>query len=141
MSPEERAEHCRRIARLGGQAVVAKHGIEHMSLIGKAGFQSALDLGYGEVLARKLGPAYEAKFGKPLVLGAASAEKNRLRAQARAIYGGQTCDAAGCELPGDVHHLGGLALPSANEPSNIQVLCKAHHLAWHRARRAAHKQQ
>lgn len=35
-----RAEHCRRIASKGGRAVVAKHGREHMSRIGRKGFEA-----------------------------------------------------------------------------------------------------
>lgn len=36
----DRKAHCRRIAALGGKAVVAKHGQSHMSAIGVKGFRA-----------------------------------------------------------------------------------------------------
>ena len=41
MTPEERREHCRRIASKGGKVTASKPG--HMSAIGKKGFEAFAD--------------------------------------------------------------------------------------------------
>jgi hypothetical protein len=137
MTPEERAAHCRAIASAGGRATVARHGIAHMAAIGKRGFAAAVALGWGPELARKLAPSYEAKFARTIQLGPTAKERAELRRQARAIYGGNVCDIPGCELPGEVHHVGGL--DAGNDETNILVLCRAHHVAHHRALRRARR--
>lgn len=43
----DRAEHCRQMGHLGGQATVRNRGVEHMRAIGKAGFQSYADEYFG----------------------------------------------------------------------------------------------
>jgi hypothetical protein len=110
-----------------------------MSAIGKRGFRVALELGYGEVLARKLGPAYLAKFGRPIVLGPASLEKSRRRREARRTFGGASCDRLGCGRKGQVHHRLGLGVEDPNGEWNIQVLCSEHHIEEHRRIRRARR--
>ncbi len=39
----DRAAHCRRIAGSGGRATVQRHGRQHMSEIGRRGFQSTTE--------------------------------------------------------------------------------------------------
>lgn len=43
MGKFNRAEHCRKIAHLGGKATYQKYGRRWMSLIGKVGFQRTCD--------------------------------------------------------------------------------------------------
>lgn len=40
MSTFDRAEHCRMIASKGGKALAERYGRDHMSRIGKAGFEA-----------------------------------------------------------------------------------------------------
>lgn len=138
MTSDERAAHCRAIAASGGRATLEKHGVEHMVAIGKRGFAAAVALGWGPELAKKLAPAYEAKFGREIQLGSGVKAKAELRRQARAIYGGNLCDVPGCGLPGEVHHIGGV--DAGNEETNIHILCRAHHIAHHRALRRARRE-
>lgn len=138
MTPQERAALCRRIASSGGRSTLARHGTEHMAAIGRKGFAVAVELGWGPVLAEKLSPGYAAKFGKPITLSPASLEKARIRAEARAIYAGMTCDVPGCAAPGQVHHIHGLTGDEPNDGLNISIRCEAHHRAIHRERRRDH---
>lgn len=140
MSTFDRVAHCRRIASAGGRALVAARGTAYMQEIGKRGFRVAVELGWGEVLADKLGDSYAAKFGKALVLPAAAKEKARARARARRLYGGQLCDVPGCNEAGQVHHIQGFAAGGdPNAGTNIEIHCAAHHKAIHRERRRAHR--
>ena len=141
MTPEERTAHMRALGSRGGKSTVARHGTEHMQAIGKRGFAVAVELGWGQQLAGKLGPTYQAKFGKPIVLSPQSQEKARIRTQAREIYAGQVCDVPGCESIGQVHHIHGLGGSDPNEPANIAIRCAHHHRATHRDQRRAHLRQ
>jgi hypothetical protein len=47
MTPDERAQHCRRIASRGGRALVAKYGRDHMSRIGRRGFDVTTERHFG----------------------------------------------------------------------------------------------
>jgi hypothetical protein len=137
MTPAERREHCRRIASSGGRRTVEIHGTSHMSQIGKAGFAKALELGWGLQLAAKLANSYIAKFGKPLQLGTEPQRKARIRSAARRMYDGRTCEAIGCESPGQVHHLE----IDGDDPNNggyIKILCEIHHRERHREIRRNH---
>lgn len=139
MSTFDRAAHCRKIARKGGLAVVAKHGTSYMRQIGARGFRVAVDLGWGEMLAAKLGDAYQAKFGRPLELGPAAKEKAQARARARRLYSGMLCQTPGCTEVGQVHHIEQFAVQGdPNAGTNIEIHCTAHHVAIHRERRRAH---
>jgi len=138
LSPEAhaaRAAHCRRIATLGGQATVKARGASWMSQIGKAGFQAALDLGYGEYLLTKLAPSYRAKFGKEPTL-ARNAAGDKARAQARRA----TPTLGACQWPActalatERHHIDGWKVSDATTG-----LCTAHHDAFDRAYRATRK--
>lgn len=48
MATEKQIAHCRRIASLGGKAVVAKHGRDHMRRIGREGFERTNALHYSD---------------------------------------------------------------------------------------------
>lgn len=136
ISSFNRAQHCRRIASLGGQALVRIHGTEHMSQIGAKGFKKALELGWGLELAAKLSASYSAKYGKPITLGAQSKQRARIRAAARRFYGGMPCD--NCDAPGgQVHHLD-INADNPNAGGYIQILCSACHRAEHRRLRVSH---
>lgn len=138
LSPEAqaaRAAHCRRIASLGGQATVKARGASWMSQIGKAGFQAALDLGYGEYLRTKLAPSYRAKFGRDPVVGRNKAgDKARAQARrARPTLG--TCQWPACTAPAtERHHVDGW-----KHGDDTTGLCTAHHDAFDRAYRATCK--
>jgi general stress protein YciG len=43
----DRAEHCRKIAQKGGEAVAQKYGPEHMSKIGRKGWESTTKRHFG----------------------------------------------------------------------------------------------
>jgi len=138
LSPEAhaaRAAHCRRIASLGGQATVKARGASWMSQIGKAGFQAALDLGYGEYLLMKLAPSYRAKFGTEPTLGRNTAG-DTARAQARRatpVLG--ACQWPDCAAPAtERHHVDGWKVSA-----DTTGLCSAHHDAFDRAYRATRK--
>ncbi len=138
LSPEAhaaRAAHCRRIATLGGQATVKARGASWMSQIGKAGFQAALDLGYGEYLLTKLTPSYRAKFGRDPKLGRNMAG-DKARAQARrATPTLGACQWPDCAAPAtERHHVDGWQHSDATTG-----LCTAHHDAFDRAYRATRK--
>ena len=138
LSPEAhatRAAHCRRIAGLGGQATVKARGTSWMSQIGKAGFQAALDLGYGEYLLTKLAPSYRAKFGTEPTLGRNTAG-DKARAQARrATPTLGVCQWPDCAAPAtERHHVDGWKVSDATTG-----LCAAHHDAFDRAYRATRK--
>lgn len=137
MTPEERLAHCRRIAAAGGRRTVEKHGSAHMAAIGKLGFAKAIELGWGLQLAAKLAAGYAAKFGTPLKLGPEPRRKAAIRAAARQMYCGMTCEALGCYEPGQVHHLE----IEGDDPNNggyIKILCGRHHRQRHREIRLAH---
>jgi hypothetical protein len=135
MTPEERAAHCRRIGSLGGQATVKALGHTHMSMIGKKGFQAALDRGYGDYLLEKLAPSYRAKFGKDPTLG-----RNRAGDKARAAARRETpalgrCAWPVCTAPATQrHHVDGWQVSA-----ETCGLCDAHHTDLERAYRAALK--
>ncbi len=138
LSPEAhaaRAAHCRRIASLGGQATVRARGTSWMSQIGKAGFQAALDLGYGEYLLTKLAPSYRAKFGTDPVVGRNKAG-DTARAQARrATPTLGACQWPACTAPAtERHHVDGWKVSD-----DTTGLCTAHHDAFDRAYRATRK--
>lgn len=138
LSPEAhaaRAAHCRRIASLGGQATVKARGTSWMSQIGKAGFQAALDLGYGEYLLTKLAPSYYAKFGKEPTIGCNKAG-DTVRAQARrATPDTGPCHWPNCTAPAtELHHIDGWKVSD-----DTTGLCTTHHDAFDRAYRATHK--
>ncbi len=134
-APAARAAHCRRIASLGGQATLARRGKEHFAAIGKAGFQAALDLGYGEYLLTKLAPSYRAKFGKEPTLGRNTAG-DTARAQARrATPTLGACQWPDCTAPAtERHHVDSWKISAATTG-----LCTAHHDAFDRAYRATRK--
>jgi hypothetical protein len=138
MTPEERAAHCRRIASLGGKRTVALHDTSHMSAIGRRGFAVAMALGWGPELAKKLAPSYEAKFGKPIVLGPQTQARARIRAEARAIYGGNPCEFCGA-ADTEVHHIHGLDVDNVNDDINIYVLCGPCHRELHKMARRARR--
>ena len=138
MTTEERAAHCRGIAALGGRRTLELYGAEHLSRIGKRGFRVALALGYGEVLSRKLGPSYEAKFGRAIHLSPQSREAGRIRAEARKRLGRGPCEHCGTAGT-QVHHRRGITDPEANAPANLQRLCGDCHRAEHRRGRAAYR--
>lgn len=140
MTPEERRAHCRRIASSGGRRTVERYGQAHMTELAKKGFAKAVELGYGEALARKLSGSYEAKFGKPISLSPQSVEIGRVRAEARKLYGGMACSVIGCERPGQVHHLD-IRHPDPNHPSRVEIICALHHRARHRAIRRTHHER
>ncbi len=138
LSPEAQAArvaHCRRIASLGGQATVKARGTSWMSQIGKAGFQAALDLGYGEYLLTKLAPSYRAKFGRDPVVGRNKAG-DKARAQARrATPTLGACQWPACTAPAtERHHVDGWTVSD-----DTTGLCTAHHDAFDRAYRATRK--
>jgi len=138
LSPEAhaaRAAHCRRIASLGGQATVKARGASWMSAIGKRGFQTALDRGYGAYLLTKLAPTYRAKFGCDPVLGR-NKEGDTARAQARRARPTLgVCQWPACTAPAsERHHIDGWKASAATT-----ALCNAHHRATEGACRAAHK--
>jgi len=132
LSPEAQAArvaHCRRIAR------VKARGASWMSQIGKAGFQAALDLGYGEYLLTKLAPSYRAKFGTEPTLGRNTAG-DTARAQARrATPTLGACQWPACAAPAtERHHVDGWTVSA-----DTTGLCTAHHDAFDRAYRATRK--
>ncbi len=135
LSPEAQAAHCRRIASLGGQATVKARGASWMSQIGKAGFQAALDLGYGEYLLTKLAPSYRAKFGTEPTLGRNTAG-DTARAQARrATPTLGACQWPDCAAPAtERHHVDGWKVSA-----DTTGLCSAHHDAFDRAYHATRK--
>jgi len=134
MTPQERAAHCRRIGSLGGQATVKTLGHTHMSMIGKKGFQAALDRGYGDYLLEKLAPSYRAKFGREPRLG-----RNKAGDAARAVARRATptlgrCSWPGCTAPATQrHHVDGWK----SSPATCGF-CAAHHAEFERAYRAAY---
>ena len=138
LSPEAhaaRAAHCRRIASLGGQALVKARGADYMSQIGKAGFQAALDRGYGAYLLTKLAPTYRAKFGTDPVVGRNKAG-DTARAQARrATPTLGACQWPACTAPAtERHHVDGW-----KHSDDTTGLCSDHHDEFDRAYRATHK--
>lgn len=137
MTAEERREHCRRIAASGGRRTFERHGASHMSRIGKAGFAKALELGWGLQLAAKLAVSYRAKFGRAIALGPEPQRKARIRAAARRMFCGLSCEAICCGSPGQVHHLE----IDGDDPNNggyILILCAQHHRERHREIRRNH---
>jgi len=135
MTPDERAAHCWRIGRLGGQATYRTLGQAHMSMIGKRGFQVALDLGYGDYLLTKLAPSYRAKFGRDPVAGR-NRDGDTARAQARrATPTLGRCSWRDCTAPATQrHHVDGWRVSA-----DTCGLCDAHHAEFERAYRAAYK--
>jgi len=133
MTPDERAAHCRRIGRLGGQATYRMLGQAHMSAIGKRGFHVALDRGYGEYLLTKLAPSYRAKFGRDPVLGR-NKEGDKARTAARAAMPTLgRCAWLACTAPATQrHHVDGWKV----SPDTCG-LCDAHHATLERAYRHA----
>ncbi len=135
MTPQERAAHCRRIGSLGGQATVKTLGHTHMSMIGKKGFQAALDRGYGDYLLEKLAPSYRAKFGREPRLG-----RNKASDTARSHARQATPTLGRCAWPGcavqatERHHVDGWKVSA-----DTCGLCDAHHTQLERAYRAALK--
>lgn len=113
--------------RLGGMATVARHGRAHMSEIGARGFASALELGYGALLAELLRPSYRAKYGRdPVVRCGAQPDRPRSAPVAGA------CAWPSCTAPAaHSHHVDGWCA------SGEQIgLCAAHHAELHRRWRA-----
>ncbi len=135
LSPEAhaaRTAHCRRIASLGGQATVKARGTSWMSQIGKAGFQAALDLGYGEYLLTKLAHSYRAKFDtEPTLRRNTAGDKARAQAR-RATPTLGACQWPACAAPAtERHHVDGWTVSV-----DTTGLCSAHHDAFDRAYRA-----
>src|SRR5579871_3699291 len=87
----DRTAHCRRIASSGGRRTLELHGVSHFQEIGRRGFRQAVALGWGLELARKLGPGYQAKFGRLLTLSSACQKKAQIRASIRKFYRGMQC--------------------------------------------------
>ncbi len=133
MTPQERAAHCRRIGSLGGQATVKTLGHTHMSMIGKKGFQAALDRGYGDYLLEKLAPSYRAKFGREPRLGRTKAG-DTARAHARqATPTLDRCAWPGCAVQAtERHHVDGWKVST-----DTCGLCAAHHTQLERLWRDA----
>jgi guanyl-specific ribonuclease Sa len=132
MTPEQRAAHCRSIASRGGKTTVERHGREHMSRIGKLGFQAAMASVGGHVLAQHLGPSYEAKFGRPITRTLTRdeyREKQRIWREARKLFPDLEC--VECGAPhAQIHHRDGVL--AGNDPANIEGRCPHHHRRWHR---------
>jgi len=135
MTTEERAAHCRRIGVLGGRALVAARGKEHMARIGRVGFQAAIDLGYGKYPATVvLRTSYYEKYGRePHIKRNKEGDKARARRATPEL--GPCAWPDGCPHQAEErHHIDGWK--ASDETIG---LCSDHHDALERAYRAARK--